>query len=221
MKCQGLYPHLPLPVILPMECLTSPKADVQHFTNIFCNQAQLLSRTNRADEVTFHEGWSLSVSEEQRYLCSMVVGFLIEIQDHNTLKLRQCIFNNLFYLIYKIQGIYQIIYIPGLPEGTGHFQFCGSSGLPWQFCIQTFGKWLQGLDLLHRFGDLIFLCIGASCISNSFPIPYAEALPPPHSKAPKSALQQPRMEHRMSRLSAKEIWHLKWLTSAVSMGRRK
>lgn len=57
---------------------------------LFCNQAQLLPSTNRVDEVTFHEGWSHSVAEEQQYLCSTVGG---EIWDHNTLKLKQWIFN--------------------------------------------------------------------------------------------------------------------------------
>lgn len=201
-------PHLPLPAILPTGCLTYPKADVQYFTNISYNQAQLLSRTNKVDE-----GWSHSVSEEQQCLCS-TVGW--ELWDHNTLKLRQCIFSR----VIKFKGSTKLFTYKAFQQALGAFSF-GAPYVCRQFCIQTFGKWLQGLDLLCRFGDPISLCTAASCISNLCPIPYAAAIPLLHSKAPKSALEQPHRQHGMSRLSAKEIWQLKWLTSAVSMGRRK
>lgn len=190
-----------------------PKTDIQYFINISYNQSQLPSRTNRV-QVTFHEGWSHSVSEEQQCLCS-TVGW--EIWDHSTLKLRQCIFSR----VIKFKGSTKLFTYKAFQQALGAFSFGAPLHLPWQFCIQTFGKWLQGLDLLCRFGDPISLCTAASCISNLCPTPYAAAIPLLHSKAPKSALEQPRGQHRMSRLSAKEIWQLKWLTSAVSMGRRK
>lgn len=71
MKWQNLYPDLPLPVILTMRCLISPKAD-DSVPQTSADQVQLLQRTSGVDEDTFDEGWSQFVSEQQQYLRSAV-----------------------------------------------------------------------------------------------------------------------------------------------------
>lgn len=139
-------PTSPLPAILPMGCLTSPpKADAQYFTIISYNQAQLLSRTNRVGEVIFHEGWSHSVSEEQQYSCSTVGG---EIWDHNTLKLRQCVFNRAI----KFKGSTKLYTCKAFQKALGTFSF----GLP-PVCLDSsvfkplgsdFKAWISSIGLV-------------------------------------------------------------------------